>query len=209
MIILIGSQKGGVGKSTLALNISALLAQRGKDVMLVDADRQGTVSEWVDYRNDTDLPPVQCVRQYDNIHKTLSDLNKRYEFVVVDTAGNDSRELRTGLVCADILITPFKPSQADLNTLPHLNNLIEQARDLNPALKAYGIISMNTTHHQVHEDLEARDLLADIPSIQLLTTVIHERKIYRECMAEGRGVAEMQNEKAKQEIEGLIKEVLG
>jgi chromosome partitioning protein len=68
---------------------------------------------------------------------------------------------------------------------------------------------MNTTHHQVHEDLEARALLADIPSIQLLTTVIHERKVYRECMAEGRGVVEMQNEKANQEIEGLVKEILG
>ncbi|PID65052.1 MAG: hypothetical protein CR977_02445 [Gammaproteobacteria bacterium] len=65
-----------------------------------------------------------------------------------------------------------------------------------------------TSHHQVHEDLEARDLLADIPGIQLLTTVIHERKIYRECMAGGYGVVEMKNAKAKQEIEGLVKEIL-
>ena len=67
---------------------------------------------------------------------------------------------------------------------------------------------MNSAHHQVHEDSEARDLLADLPDIQLLNTVIHDRKIYRECMAAGSGVVEMHNAKAKAEIEALAEEVL-
>lgn len=208
MILLIGSQKGGCGKSTLAVNICAAIANDGKDVVLVDADRQGTASRWVEFRNETDLAAVQCVRQYDSIHKTLIDLDKRYQYVVVDTAGNDSRELRTGLTAAHKLLTPFKPSQADLDTIPHLHDVIQQAKDLNPALSAFGIISMNTTHHQVHEDSEARDLLVDFPQISLMKTVIHERKVYRECMAEGMGVIEMSNAKAKDEMTALVKEVL-
>ena len=103
---------------------------------------------------------------------------------------------------------PFKPSQADLNTLPHLNSLIDQARDLNSDLKAFGVISMNSSHHQVHEDSEARDLLADLPGIKLLDTAIYDRKVYRDCMAVGYGVVEMNNPKAKAEIESLAEEII-
>jgi cellulose biosynthesis protein BcsQ len=63
MIILIGSEKGGVGKSTLATNISALLTQQGKDVILVDSDRQSTSANWAKDRLETNKKKIECVRQ--------------------------------------------------------------------------------------------------------------------------------------------------
>ena len=132
MIILIGSQKGGCGKSTLAVNIAAELARLKKDVCLVDADRQGTSSRWSQDRAGSSYAPVHCVAQFDNIHATLKDLGTRYGFVVVDVAGRDSRELRTGMLAADILLTPFRPSQPDLDTLPHLVEVATQAKDNAP-----------------------------------------------------------------------------
>ena len=108
MIILIGSQKGGCGKSTTAANICAELARQGKDVILVDADRQGTASNWVTDRNGQEnLPVVHSIQKFDNIRETLLDLAKRYEYVVVDSAGRDSRELRTGMTAAHVLLVPF------------------------------------------------------------------------------------------------------
>ena len=125
MILLIGSQKGGCGKSTTTASICAALAGQGKDIVLVDADRQATAANWAnDRQQEENLPPVHCIQKYDNIRPTLIDLDKRYEYVVVDAAGRDSRELRTGMTAAHILIVPFRPSQPDLDTLPYMLSLI-------------------------------------------------------------------------------------
>ncbi|MDV5140292.1 AAA family ATPase [Chimaeribacter arupi] len=209
MIILIGSQKGGCGKSTTAANICAELARQGKDVILVDADRQGTASNWVTDRNgQEDLPVVHSIQKFDNIRETLLDLAKRYEYVVVDSAGRDSRELRTGMTAANVLLVPFRPSQPDLDTLPKLNDIITQALDINEALHPCAVLTMAPTNPVINETQEAKDYLADFPILNLLNTVIRDRKIYRDCMSEGKGVVEMDNGKAKAEIQCLVQELI-
>lgn len=208
MILLIGSQKGGCGKSTTAVNVCAELAKRGRDVVLVDADRQCTAANWaMDRSGNETLPIVHCVQKYENIRDTLQDLDKRYECVVVDAAGRDSRELRTGMTAAHILLVPFRPSQPDLDTLPNLQEIIVQAKDLNPNLNVYALLTMAPTNPVVHEADEAREYLQDYSAITLLNTIIRDRKVYRDAMSEGMGVIEMNNPKATKEIESLIKEI--
>lgn len=209
MIILIGSQKGGCGKSTTAVNICAELSTKGHDVVLVDADRQSTANNWaMDRSEKKDLPTVHCIQKYDNIRDTLLDLDTRYEYVVVDAAGRDSRELRTGMTAANILIVPFRPSQPDLDTLPNMQEIIVQAKDLNPTLKVYGLITMAPTNPIISEEKDARDCLDDYPEIELLDTMICDRKCYRDAMSDGLGVIEMNNAKAKAEITKLIAGIL-
>ena len=209
MIILVASQKGGCGKSTTSVNICAELARKNKDVVLIDADKQGTAARWASDRNAGEVAPViHCVQKFDNIRETLLDLDKRYEYVVVDTAGRDSREMRTGMTAADVLLVPFRPSQPDLDTLPHLVEVIAEAMDFNPKLKAYAMLTMTPSNPVVNEANEAREYLAEYPQLELLKTVVRDRKIYRDCMAEGKGVVEMDNGKAKGEIQMLIKELL-
>lgn len=208
MIVLIGSQKGGCGKSTTAVNICAELARKGSDVVLVDADRQCTAANWhMDRANNAALPVVNCVQKYDNIRDTLLDLDKRYEYVIVDAAGRDSRELRTGMTAAHVLLVPFRPSQPDLDTLPKLSEIISQAKDLNPDLTVFGLLTMAPTNPVVHEAEEAREYLQDYPEIQLLETIIRDRKVYRDAMSDGRGVVEMDNMKASDEIQSLMQEI--
>jgi len=209
MIILIGSQKGGCGKSTTAVNISAELAGNGYDVVLVDADRQCTAANWaMDRAENSDLATVHCIQKYENIRDTLLDLDKRYQYVVVDAAGRDSRELRTGMTAAHILIVPFRPSQPDLDTLPNMQEIIIQAKDLNPKLKVHGLITMAPTNPVIHEETDARDCLNDYPEIKLLETMICDRKCYRDAMSDGLGVVEMHNPKAKLEIKQLMEAIL-
>ena len=209
MIILIGSQKGGCGKSTCCVNICAELAIRGHDVVLVDADRQCTSANWsLDRVENTALAKVHCVQKYENIRDTLLDLDKRYGYVIVDAAGRDSRELRTGMTAAHILIVPFRPSQPDLDTLPNMQEIIIQAKDLNPTLKVYGLITMAPTNPVIHEEADAKKYLKDYPEIKLLKTVIRDRKVYRDVMGDGFGVVEMDNQKAKIEIKKLVEEIL-
>lgn len=209
MIILIGSQKGGCGKSTTAVNICAVLAGRGHDVMLVDADRQCTAANWAMDRNENEkLAKVHCIQKYENIRETLLDLDKRYQYVVVDAAGRDSRELRTGMTAAHILVVPFRPSQPDLDTLPNMQEIIVQAKDLNPNLKVYGLITMAPTNPAIHEEADARECLNDYPEIKMLNTIIRDRKVYRDAMSDGLGIVEMNNDKARDEIMGLVEEIL-
>ena len=209
MIILIGSQKGGCGKSTTAVNISAELAGKGHDVVLVDADRQCTGANWAtDRAENKDLAIVHCIQKYDNIRDTLIDLDSRYEYVIVDAAGRDSRELRTGMTAANILIVPFRPSQPDLDTLPNMQEIIVQAKDLNPNLKVYGLITMAPTNPVIHEEIDARDCLNDYPEINLLEPMICDRKCYRDAMSDGLGVVEMSNPKARFEIKKLMEAIL-
>ncbi|AHF78085.1 Putative plasmid partition protein ParA-like protein [Sodalis praecaptivus] len=209
MIILIGSQKGGCGKSTTCVNIASELVRQGKDVVLVDADRQGTSSNWISDRNNAgDLNRIHSIQKFDNIRETLLDLKARYDYVVVDTAGRDSREVRTGMTAADIILVPFRPSQPDLDTLPRMNDIITEAQDINPALRAVAMLTMAPTNPIINETAEARAYLRDYPQLKLLATVIRDRKIYRDGMSEGKGVVEMNNSKAKAELQCLVKELI-
>lgn len=207
MIILVGNQKGGCGKSTTAVNLSALLAQLRIDVLLVDADRQSTATNWVTDRGDTGLPIVNSVQKYDNIHHSLLDLAQRYQAVVVDAAGRDSRELRTGMIAADILLMPFRPSQPDLDTLPKMQELLTHARDLNQSLQPFALLTMAPTNPVINEIEQSKSVFGDFPEISLLETIIFERKVYRDGMSEGRGVVEMNNSKAAAEFISLVTEL--
>ena len=208
MIVLIGSQKGGCGKSTIAVNVATELARSGHDVVLVDSDRQSTAATWAQDREEfDDLPRVSCVQKYENISSTLLDLNTRYDYVVVDAAARDSRELRTGMAVADLLLVPFRPSQPDLDTLSHLSDVITAARDLNDKLAVHALLTMVPTNPQIREVQEAREYMSNYPAIAPLNAMIRDRKIYRDAMAAGRGVSEMKNPKARQELHQLMKEL--
>ena len=207
-IILIGSKKGGVGKSTLATNIAAFLSESGKKVVLVDSDRQSTSSNWAHDRSESDYAYIPCIQKYENIKSTLRDMSAHYDYVVVDCQGRDSLELRTGLLAADLAIIPCCPSQADLDTMSAVVDVIKDASEFNETLKAAYIITKASTNPIVTEIQEARDYLSRFEILNPIQTIISERKIYRDALAIGAGVIEMDNAKAASEIKKLMKEVL-
>lgn len=209
MIILIGSEKGGGGKSTIATNFAATFEKYGADVILVDADRQGTSANWAHDRTSTNKPQIECVRQYDNIKHTLENLNKRYSHVIVDCQGRDSKELRTGLLAADIFIIPCRPSQPDLDTIPIVLDILDDVLDINEDLQTYCILTQCPTNRGVTEIEDARYFLEDYDKIKLCKTVIYDRKVYRDAISLGLTVTELDNAKATLEIHGMITEILG
>jgi chromosome partitioning protein len=214
MIILIGGKKGGSGKSTITMNLASELARQKKDVMIVDTDRQSSTAEWATerIRNQSTLPEIFCVQKYNEIHTTLLDLNKRYEYILVDTAGRDAPELRSAMIVANKLLIPVRPSQLDLNTIPDMQKIIQESKLVNPNLLTLAVLSMAPTNPIVNEAKEAQEFLAEFPSITLLKTIVRDRKIYRDAVSEGLGVVEIDktNEsarKAKKEIQDLVKEI--
>jgi chromosome partitioning protein len=210
MIVLVGSQKGGPGKTTVAVNLAVQYARQGKDVCLVDADPQRSAARWHADREEQGHQPVMaCVEKIGSIHQTLQDLATRYDVVIVDVAGKDSKEMRTGMTAADQLVVVVRPSQFDLDTLGHMSEVIDQAKDYNPHLDVRGLITQAPANPSVTERTDAGEYLADFPAIRPLETVIYERKAYRDVVGEGLGVVEWNNPKAKAEIEELAAELMG
>lgn len=210
MIVLFGGEKGGTGKSTLATNLAAWLSQQGRDVLLVDTDRQRTAANWVDRRNQLpDAPTIHCTERHGNVFHALRDLATRYEDVIVDAGGRDSEELRTALVAAHVVYVPIKASQPDLETSVHMNELIQLARGMNPTLAARIIICMAPTNPSIRETAEAQAVLTELSALTPSAVTVCERKAYRDAITEGRGVCELENAKATAEMQALMNEIYG
>jgi len=212
MITVVGGNKGGSGKTTTASNLAIALAHEGHDVCLVNGDLQRTAAKHHAEREASGVEPTfTLIEKFDNLTQTLRALDEKYDYVIVDVAGRNSREFITSGVVAHQIIAPLQCSQPDLDTLTELAQQIEAMRDLNPELKVYCLQSMATTNPVLrgNERKEFLDYLEEFPTIETLQTVICFRKVYRDCMSNGTGVIETNNEAAKAEIKQLMKEVFG
>ena len=211
-IILFASRKGGAGKSTICTNLAAALANHGEIPLLFDADEQTTSSDWcadrlADY---PDAPTILNRQDYGEVDGLLESLDNTY--ILCDTAGHSSIEMRSALVVADILLCPFKTSQADLNTMPYMAAIVSEAQTINPKLKALAFITMAPPNPKMKAIEQARSLIAEYPEFTLLDTVIYYRDAYVSSIGCGLGVMELQDNspsalKAINEIDSLLQEV--
>lgn len=212
-IILVGHQKGGVGKSNTAVNLGVAIAKEyyqghTDKILLVDADPQGTLYRWNQRRMaETEEPEFPCNRLEGNINKQLKREIENYDFIIVDAAGRDSREMRSAMLSADLMLMPTKASHADLELLEHMAETVENARDFNEELKVAVFINMAPTNTQA-ERLTAKQLLKEYPEFVLMKTVVADRKAHRDSFHHAYGVHEWKDSKAKSEISCLLKEML-
>ncbi|BEM07324.1 AAA family ATPase [Serratia ureilytica] len=211
MITVVGGNKGGSSKTTTATNLAVALAMvHGKDVVLVDSDIQRSASRWHAEREASGLAPaITLIEKTGNISQTLRSLADKYDHVIVDVAGRNSRELITACTVADMLIAPHQCSQLDLDTMFELQQQLISIRDLNPDLKAYAYQSIATTNPVLegNERNEFLEYVAEFDQLTPLTAKSCYRKIYRDVMSEGKSVMETDNAKARDEVMALINEV--
>lgn len=213
MIILIGGEKGGTGKTTLATNLAAKRALAGRDVLLIDTDQQGSANYWAQSRDESEAKPrrVACVQKFGKgLQAEVQDLATRYQDILIDAGGRDSVELRAGLVVADRAYIPIQPSQFDIWTLDRMDELVGSAQGFNPDLRAWVVISRVSTNPSVHEFQEAKEILADFNHLTLSEAVIRDRIAFRKAAREGLCVDELKpknrDRKASEEVEALYKE---
>lgn len=210
MIVLIGGEKGGAGKSTIACNLAVYLACQEKDVLLLDADPQKTSSTWTYRRNlitERDLPKIHSAEKTGDIYSTVMDFAKRYKFIIIDSGGRDSKELRSALIACDIFYTPIKPSQIDIDTLGKMNELVEHAKALNKKLKSVALITHSPTNPNMDDKKETEEILKKMPNFISSNIAITYRSSYWRTMGRGLSVLEYSDDKAKNEILSLGSEV--
>lgn len=210
MIILVGSNKGGCGKSTTIINLAVAFAKDKKDILIIDADRQSTASRWSSDREYYEVQPyIQVLQKYDNLQPTLKGINQKFDVILVDVAGRNSREMLSAMVIADLLICPLQCSQPDLDTLAELKEQVIRASDINTKLKAFIYHTMASTNVMVKEN-ERKEFLAYLekyPEFCATKSINYFRKIYKDSISEGKSVLEVNNIDAKNEAEQLYKEV--
>lgn len=211
MIILIGGEKGGTGKTTVATNLAAMRALAGRDVLLIDTDPQGSANYWAQSRDDEAITPrVACVQKFGKgLPAEVKDLAKRYQDIIIDAGGRDSIELRSALVVTQKAYIPIQPSQFDIWTLNQMEELVETAKGFNPDLQARVIISRASTNPSVRESVETGKLLDDFANLDLSAVTICDRIAYRKAAKDGLSIIELKpkDQKAADEMDALYNEV--
>lgn len=204
MIIAVGGQKGGSGKSCLAQNLAVALVRAGERVMLIDADPQKTSADWAEQRRENaDVAGVDCQAMTGDISKASLALAETGRTLIIDCGGRDSKELRSALVIADLALLPIRPKRRDLRTLDYVADLVEKSRLVNPELVARVVISQAPTlPSQVQRILDSK-AVAEQFGLPALEPVIFSRNVYDDAEEAGLSVFEAGDEKAIAEIEAV------
>ncbi len=210
MILVCGGIKGGIGKSTVAINMAIIRASEGKDVLLVDADDQESASDFTIMRNETLSDKggagYTAVKLHGAAVRTdVLKLATKYDDVVIDVGGRDTAGQRAALSVANVYVVPFLPASFDVWSLEKVGTLIEEAKAFNEQL--YACCMLNRADSQGKENAEAAEIAQSIPHMIYLDTPLGNRKAFRNAAAQGLAVTELkpQDPKAVKEIITLYK----
>lgn len=209
MIILLGGEKGGSGKSCLAQNLAVWLQRKGRDVLLFDVDPQGTTADWAKERVQVGvLPPLTVYQQHGNVRQDLLDLKKRCEDIIVDAGGADSVALRSAMTVATHMLIPFRPKRRDLKTLPSVEKMVSEGMAVNPDLIVRAVITQAPAlPSQGQRILDAKDACRSF-GIQVLQAFTTARNVYDDADENGSSVLEAGTDgRAIEEIELIADEL--
>jgi len=212
MIITVGGTKGGGGKTTIATNLAIIRANEGREVLLVDADDQGTASSFTSLRNANRKKGAGYISVRllgEELINSFKSLKAKYEDIIIDAGGRDTESHRAALSMADVSVIPFQPSSFDVWELGKASMAIKEARAFNPKLKAYTLINMADPRGSDND--AAAEYAGDIKDIKLIPTVIVTRKAFRRAAAQGLSVTELkpQDSKAFEEMMALYDYAFG
>lgn len=220
MILLIGNEKGGAGKTTIAVNLAAQFAIAGRDVMRVDTDRQESASIWATTRAmgraDRGEPiDMVCVAKTGKVGYDIDRLRAKCDVLIVDAGGQDSSELRQSMAVCDQMLIPVRPSQFDTWSLGKMATLLKDVEDrIGEKIPARVLLNAVSTNPAVREAAELRALLASdyAESFGVMAVQIGERIAYRRATRDGLCVAELTKQyadvNAVEEMRKLQAEVL-
>jgi chromosome partitioning protein len=214
MIVTVGHTKGGVGKTTLAVNLAIARALAGRDVWLIDADRQGTAQRAIAIRSEAGhLPGVACAHYPDGatLRGQLQHQKHKWQDIIIDVGGRDSTALRAAIILADVLLVPFQPRSYDVWSLEDIAALIEEARALHD-FQAYAVLNLADPERpglKTSDNREAAEAVNDLPGLRYLPTPIGDRKAFANAGGQGLSVLEgrPKDSKACEELNALVSAV--
>jgi chromosome partitioning protein len=207
MIVVLLNQKGGVGKTTLALSLAGAWAQQGKRVTLIDADPQGSALDWSQQRAREGWPRLFGVigLARDTLHREAQELARDADMIVIDGPPRVAALMRSALLASDLVLIPVQPSPLDGWASAEMLALVIEARIYRPELAARFVLNRCATRTVLAR--ETAETLADHDPPMLATT-IGQRVAFAAAAQSGRLVSELDDDTpAAREIAALADEI--
>mgnify|MGYP003617976751 CR=1 FL=1 len=209
MILTVGNTKGGVGKTTLALNIAIARALAGRDVWLIDGDRQGTAQAAISIRAQSEIKPgIACATYPDGptLRSQVRQQADKFDDIIIDAGGRDSTALRAALLLSDILVVPFMPRSFDVWALNDIAGLVDEARSVRDGLRCVAVLNCADPGDFSSDNKDAAAAVADVPQFEYLETPLRRRKAFSNAAGAGLCVLELkpQDNKASAELKALV-----
>ena len=206
--IAVVNQKGGAGKSTIAVHLARWLQRQKKSLLLVDADGQRTSSIWLEsLENEI---PFQVLQNPDELLEQLPKLAKQYDWLLIDGPATLSETTRAMLLWADLALIPCQPAGVDLASASDTVRLVRQAQSIRNGLPK-AVLFLNKAIKGTRLKDEAITVLRQVEDIQLLDAIIHQRQIITDAFGQGTTVFDLPGTPAsvaRRELDSLFKQAI-
>jgi chromosome partitioning protein len=193
MILAVGNAKGGVGTTTIAVNLAVARALAGRDVWLVDGDAWGTAQIAVCVRLKANRKPGLTCSGYPDgsiLRAQVDQQKSKYDDVIIDIGARDSATLRAALMLADVLLVPFQPSSFDVWALSDIVSMINEVNGMRDGLRSLAMLNMADPTN-TSDNAEAAETVQDFPQLEYMPNSLRRRKAFANAAAAGLCVYEL------------------
>ena len=203
MIISFLNQKGGVGKTTLAVNVAAHLARQDHKILLIDADKQGSASTWASIRSDAPFQVVSMARA--NMARDALKLATDYTHTIIDGPPHAEEIARSCIIASDFVALPIEPSGLSAWASDLTVKQVREAQEYKTTLKCGFVVSRKIGKTVIGREI--RNMAADA-GIPILDSEIEQRVAFAESLTMGQTIFEWADDSlAAHEITNLTKEI--